>query len=156
MFCSQEAVNDSSSEELCFIRERKSLRSRKRRCLAAGKGSVTPAKPQQSIVDFSPPVRTPPEEIYLSAASSPSSSVVELDTLVVESPVASPEVVNSPSPEADRRRRTRSLTMAAASSASPLTVSLQSDFLFSLSDMERRQLYGGHEADLAGEEEHLW
>ncbi|TWW81562.1 E3 ubiquitin-protein ligase RNF43 [Takifugu flavidus] len=147
-----EAVSSSSSEELFSSGERKSLCSRKRRCLVAGsrKRSVSlTASPEQSIFDLSPTVRTLPEESYLSSASSTSSSVVELDVQVVDSPVASPSPANSPSPEADRTRSWESLTMSAASSASPLPAALQSDFLFSLTDVERRQLCGGHEENLA-------
>lgn len=158
-FCSQETVSSSSSEELCFIMERKSRRSSKRRCLAAGrrKGNVdlTPVSPEENIFVSSPSVSTSPQESYLSAASSSSSSVVELEAQVVDSPVAIPSAANCSSPEADRRRRWESLTMSAASSASLFSASLQADFLFSLADLEMRQLCGGHEEDLAGEEEHL-
>lgn len=157
-FCSQEAVNSSSSEELCFITERKSQRSSKRRCLAAGcrkrNVALPPVSPEENIFVSSPSVSTSPQESYLSAASSPSSSVVELDAQVVDSPVAIPSAAHSSSPEADRRRW-ESLTMSAASSTSLFPASLQADFLFSLTDLERRQLCGGHEEDLAGEEEHL-
>lgn len=158
-FCSQEAVSTSSSEELCFIKKQKSQRSRKRRCLAAGHRKrnvvLTPVSPEENIFVSSPSVSTLPLESYLSAASSPSPSVVELEAQVVGSPVAIPSAANSSSPEADRRRRREGLTMSAASSASLLPASLQADFLFSLTDLERRQLCGGHEEDLVGEEEHL-
>lgn len=158
-FPSQEAVSSSSSEELFSSGERKSLCSRKHRCLVAGsrKRSVSlTASPEPSIFDLSPTVRTLPEESYLSPASSTSSSVVQLDVQVVDSPVASPSPANSPSPEADRTRSWESLTMSAASSASPLPAALQSNYLFSLTDAERRQLCGGHEENLAGEEGHVW
>lgn len=158
-FPSQEDVSSSSSEELFSSGERKSLCSRKRRCLVAGsrKHSVSlTALPEQSIFDLSPTVRTLPQESYLSSSSSTSSSVVELDVQVVDSPVATPSPSNSPSPEADRTRSWESLTMSAASSASPLPAALQSDFLFSLTDAERRQLCGGHAENLAGEEGHVW
>lgn len=158
-FPSQEAVSSSSSEELFSSGERQSLCSRKRRCLVAGsrKRSVSiTASPERSIFDLSPTVRTLPQESYLSSASSTSSSVVELDVQVVDSPVASPSPANSPSPEADRTSSWESLTMSAASSASPLPAALQSDFLFSLTDAERRHLCGGHEENLAGEEGHVW
>lgn len=153
-FPSQEAGSSSSSEKLFSSGERKSLCSRKRRCLVAGsrKRSVSlTASPEQSIFDLSPNVRTLPQESYPSSASSTSSSVV-----VVDSPVASPSPAHSPIPEADRTRSWESLTMSAASSASPLPAALQSDFLFSLTDAERRQLCGGHEENLAGEEGHVW
>lgn len=150
-FCSQEAVSSSSSEELLFITERKSQRrSSKRRCLAAGRRKpnvgITPVSPEENIFVSSPSVGTSPQESYLSAASSSSSSVVELEAQAVDFPATIPSATNSSSPEADRRRW-ESLTMSAAC--------LQADFLFSLTDLERRQLCGGHEEDLAGEEEHL-
>lgn len=148
VFVSQEAVSSSSEEELCFVREPRSS--------AGSSIDLTATSPQQRMFDFSSSARTSPEESYLSSASSSSSSVVELDAPVVDSPVAIPSSANSPSPEADKTRRLAGLTMSAASSASLLPASLQSDFLFSLTDMERRQLCGGHEEDLAGEESYLW
>lgn len=159
-FLSQEAVSSSSSEELFSIGERKSLRSHKRRCLAAGRREcsvgLSPASPAVSISDLSPAGKTLPEESYLSSASSTSSSVVELDVQVVDSSVASLSPANSPSAEADRTGSWERLTMPAASSASLLPAALQSDFLFSLTDTERRQLCWGHEEDLAGEKARVW
>lgn len=159
-FCSQEAVSSFSSEELCLITKPKSGRSSKRRCLAAGcrkrKAGLTPVSPAKNTFVSSAPVSTSPPESYLSAASSPSSSVVELEAQVVDSPVAIPSAANSSSPEAvrGRRRRRDSLAMSAASSASLFPASLQAEFLFSLTDLERRQLCWGREEDLAGGEEH--
>lgn len=157
-FSSQEAVRSSSSEELCLISERKPRRSSKRRCLPAGRRKrnigLTTVSQEPNVIVSSRSVSTSPQERYLSAASSPSSSVVELEVQVADSPVAIPSAASSSGPEANRRRRRReSLTMSAASSASLLSASLQADFLFSLTDLERRQLCGGHEEDLAGEEE---
>lgn len=118
-FSSQEAVSNSSSEELCLNWKQKSRRSSKRRCLAAGcrkpNGGLTPVSPEEIIFVSSPSVSASPQESYLSAASSPSSSVVELEAQVVDSPVAIPSAANSSSPEAVRRRRWESLTMSAAS-----------------------------------------
>lgn len=117
-FSSQEAVSNSTTEELCLILKQKSRRSSKRRCLAAGcrkrNGGLTPVSPEENIFVSSPCVSTSPQESYLSAASSPSSSVVELEAQVVDSPVAIPSAANSSSPEAVGRRW-ESLTMSAAS-----------------------------------------
>lgn len=142
----------SSADELRFAAKPKSQQSSKRRCLAAGcrKANVglTPVPPEQILVIPSPPVSTSPPESYLSAVSSPSSSVVELEAQVVDSPVAIPSAAN-------HSRRWESPAVPAASSASPLPASLPADFFFSLTDLERKQLWGENEEDLAGEEERL-